>query len=82
MLVDVIFTLEQRLHSFNACCQPPCCWCVWHNARRLQETLRTMFEIAEEAAVDPLPSRAGSPYGSLLRWGQVGDANWFNARQG
>ena len=29
-----------------------------------------MFEITEEAALDPLPSRAGSPYGSLLRWGK------------
>ena len=41
-----------------------------------QETLRTMFEITEEAALDPLPSRAASPYGSLLRW--VGRAGWVN----
>ena len=27
-----------------------------------------MFEVTEGAALDPLPSRAGSPYGSLLRW--------------
>ncbi|KAL4431049.1 hypothetical protein ABPG75_006305 [Micractinium tetrahymenae] len=32
----------------------------------MQETLRTMFEITEDAALDPLPSRMGSPYGSLL----------------
>lgn len=37
-----------------------------------QETLRAMFEITEGAALDPLPSRAGSPYGSLLRWGLYG----------
>lgn len=34
-----------------------------------QETLRSMFEVAEGAALDPLPSRAASPYGSLLRCG-------------
>eukprot|EP00887_Chlorella_sp_A99_P005659 scaffold1.g5659.t1 len=32
----------------------------------MQETLRSMFEVADAAAHDPLPSRAGSPYGSLL----------------
>ncbi len=35
----------------------------------LQETLQSMFEITEDAALDPLPSRMGSPYGSLLRHG-------------
>ena len=33
-----------------------------------------MFEITEEAAFDPMPSRAGSPYGSLLRW--AGTLGW------
>lgn len=35
-----------------------------------------MFEVTEEAALDPMPSRGGSPYGSLLRWvaGQTGVA--------
>lgn len=31
-----------------------------------------MFEITEDAALDPLPSRMGSPYGSLLRQGWQG----------
>lgn len=31
-----------------------------------------MFEITEDAALDPLPSRMGSPYGSLLRQGWRG----------
>ncbi|GAB4817699.1 hypothetical protein N2152v2_004745 [Parachlorella kessleri] len=32
----------------------------------MQETLRTMFEVTNEAAADPLPSRMGSPVTSLL----------------